>query len=462
VFRTKTSHILIVHQGEAIWVPSDPSQGASPIRQPLEGLLDGAGLSSQVPAGLADRPPALCIVPDHWFGIETYAFRSPKPALIEAFLERKLTAAHPDQPGIRHFFGYKRPSSGQSAEELRACFLLEPEWYRLYGNLQRLGIAPQRITAPAFLWEARLSQTRSDFSSRGTLLIHMEEREGRLYFFHQGHYIFSRKVALPDAVDRIQVLTYEINQSLYLFAQKAKRELERFYLVGGGGAIGGELAESLGRELVPLEVGDSDGVDGLPMGDLPFLTGLLSASVVAGRFPYFRVIHRQVKRELEWRPVQRVGLALGVLLVLLCAGGNLALQGHLKGAGEEVASLKSRLGIAGPGDLAAYEETLDQVLIQEARPRCADTLVQLLASLPAGAQPREIKLETEPQEALLFTALVSSGDARQLSVALQAFVEELRRRLPAAAALSINDIDIRADQAGDPSGYLIALRLELS
>ena len=101
-----------------------------------------------------------------------------------------------------------------------------------------------------------------DFHEGGKGLIHPISSECFLYFFSQGHYLFSRNIAIPDPQhgqsDIFSILTYEINQSIYLFSQKAKAEIDQLYLVSSTKGDVLELSTILGRdvkELNPLDEG---------------------------------------------------------------------------------------------------------------------------------------------------------------------------------------------------------------
>ena len=49
--------------------------------------------------------------------------------------------------------------------------------------------------------------------------------------------------------DQLETLTYETNQSLYLFSQKAKAEIDRIYTASFGYVEAEQLAESLGKQV---------------------------------------------------------------------------------------------------------------------------------------------------------------------------------------------------------------------
>lgn len=99
MFKAQNRHILIVDNLHLCWVATGGAErGACLHRLPLESLIGGAPDAPDLPEALKRSAPTLGIVPDHWFGSETFPFRSTKPALIEAFLSRKLSESHPNSP----------------------------------------------------------------------------------------------------------------------------------------------------------------------------------------------------------------------------------------------------------------------------------------------------------------------------------------------------------------------------
>ncbi|MBI5064302.1 MAG: hypothetical protein HZB87_12770, partial [Desulfatitalea sp.] len=170
MFDKKLKAIVVVHNDSVYWVACGQS-GNCPgtIQLPLEQLLNDPDAADRIPTGAKGNHQSLWIVPDHWFGMESYPFQSDKPSLIVPFLERKLTAAHPECKEVRQFFSYLRTPAAGGGRELLAYFLQDEKAYRLYDALGKLDLAPRYITTPAFLWVDRLSQVFSDFGKEGTL-----------------------------------------------------------------------------------------------------------------------------------------------------------------------------------------------------------------------------------------------------------------------------------------------------
>jgi hypothetical protein len=464
MFAKKLKAIVVVHHDSVYWVTPGRSQaGPDTTRLPLEALLEAPDAVGRVPSAAKANHQSLWIVPDHWFGMERYPFQSDKSALIVPFLERKLSAAHPECKAVRQFFNYRRTPAAAGGHELLAYFFQDEKAYRLYDALDKANLAPRYITTPAFLWVDRLSRMLPDFGQEGTLLVHMGPSECQLYFYFKGNHLFSRSVILSEGPDRMEALTFEINQSLYMFSQKTKSELSRIYLLADAADGPEAFSQALGRAVVdmaPLLAGQAT----IALDDVPLLTGLLPEADAFTQPPFFSVTQRQVQRELAWEPVQYAGIAVGAALLLPLIGLNLLLGHMLRGDGEDHDNLR-RQAISQTIPLAEYQSALEQVLQARQRPACAETVGRVLASLPPGMRVRELGLALEEPPAVTLKAALQAQDADRLKATLMQLVSGLKSRFDLPADFSLSDIEIgmdpQADQHAAPQ-YLIALRLELT
>ena len=461
MFAKKLKAIVVVHNDNIHWVTRGRSDdGPGTVRLALEELLEDPAAAGRIPSAAKANHQSLWIVPDHWFGMESYPFQSDKSALIVPFLERKLGAAHPECKAVRQFFNYRRTPTTSGGQELRVYFLQDEKAYRFYEALDQAHLAPRYITTPAFMWVDRLSRLLPDFGQEGTLLIHMGARECQLYFYFKGNHLFSRNVILSDGSDRMEALTFEINQSLYMFSQKTKSELSRIYLLAAAADGPEAFNQSLGREVVdlaPLLAGQAT----IELDDVPLLKGLLPETDAFTRPPLFSVTQRQVQRELAWEPVQLAGITIGMAMLLLLIGQNLLLGQMLRGDAEDRDNLR-RQAISKAVSLAEYRSDLEQVLQARQRPECADTVQRILASMPAGLRVRELGLTLEETPAVNLKAAVPAQDAEQLKATLTRLVAGLKNNFNLPADFSLNNIEIGMDPQADRPQYLIAVRLELT
>jgi hypothetical protein len=466
MFEKKYKRVIVVHNDEVCWIGDPGAEGNRQFfRLPLEQVLNDESTALQMPEWLKGSAKTLCIFPDHWFGCSTYPFQSRKPSLIEPFLERKLTAANPGQKSLRHFFNYRHVLNSGTGE-LFAFFLQEDNSFRLYNALHKLNHAPQRITSPAFLWEERLQRGDQDFSHLGTLLIHIAGQECQLYFYYQGKYQFSRSVMLSDASDRLEALGFEINQSLYMFSQKAKSELDRIYLVCDAAHCRDELGQTLGREITDLHSLTDQWTNAVKIPEMAPLDGLLQPSQMTSSASFFSVIHRQVKRAMEWRPVQLAGIVSGLILLLGLTGENILLGRMLAEDQRENQSIQQSLIVHDcPVTLSESADTLDQVLNMAAQSALAEKVFQLPEGFAPQMKIKKLDLALESPPKLKLSAFVQARSAEELTLVLTRLINQMKAAFKGAQALSLNDIDISLDLPGDrltPNRYQIEFQLELT
>jgi hypothetical protein len=156
-----------------------------------------------------NRSKTLLVVPDHWFKHEYLPFQSNKNALIRVFLERKLKAAYPKSQFVSQFLSYTTRQREVEHRGISAFYLEDENGYRLHEALCKVGLTPQLITTPALLWAVKFKSLLPDFSKQPALIVHSQKDQAFLYFFCEGDFIFSRKVALQEGNN--ESLVFEIN-----------------------------------------------------------------------------------------------------------------------------------------------------------------------------------------------------------------------------------------------------------
>jgi len=466
VLREKHTVLMAVHNEELFWLSTDAAdQGRCLWRLPLETVMEGRIGTPPSPETVRGNNQFLCLVPDHWFGVESYPFKSNKPNLIEPFLVRKLSAGHPNLHAIGQFFNYKKAPATDGSDNLYVYYLNEEKAYRLNSALRKASLAPLGFTTPAFLWEEMLNKASREFSQAGSLLVHMDHHECRLCFYFNGSYQFSRHVVLPDDAEKIGAITYEINQSLYLFSQKTRSELKQIYLLAADPTSGTALSEALGRELIDCVPLIPEHQRDLVLPEVPFLSGLLPKGPFAKKASVFSVIHRQVKRQREWRPVQLTGIAVGLLLVLLLLGEAFILDGKQRTAEYQRRQLQNQMRASAGTVLTDYTQAFEQVMQRVDRPSCADAALRTMDSLPANARLKELDMSLAPNPVIKVTALVDARDTDQLRATLSQLITNLQATFTSAQPLSLSDIDVGPAPDDDRQGlprFTIAFQLELA
>jgi hypothetical protein len=177
------------------------------------------------------------------------------------------------------------------------------------------------------------------------------------------------------------------------------------------------------------------------------------------------VIHRRVKRQREWKPVQLTGIAVGLLLALLLLGEAFLLDGKQRTAEDERRQLQHQMRASAGMVLADYAQTLEQVMQRVDRPSCADAALLTMASLPVNARLKEFDLGLTPTPVIKVTALVDAQDTDQLRASLSQLITNLQATFTSMQPLSISDIDVgpapEDDQQGLPR-FTIVFQLELA
>jgi hypothetical protein len=175
-------------------------------------------------------------------------------------------------------------------------------------------------------------------------------------------------------------------------------------------------------------------------------------------------MHRDVRRALEWKPVQTAGIAIGLALVLALAGERWALGRLLRDARIEGRQVHSQALALGTGDLSESAAAVDRVLLRMERPDVSVTALRVLDSLPAEVRLDSFELVMEPNPSLALQARVEARDMEHLSTVLSQLVDRINRRFHGGEAVfSIRDVDIGGDPAEAAGGlnrYRIAFSID--
>jgi hypothetical protein len=450
LFRKGSTPITLIGNDEIYFILQGGS-GEGQILDPFSFdrfLTDEADLSA-VPETFHHQANSVMVVPDYWLQSLSFPFQSKKRSLAEAFLERKLRADFPEMPEVQDFYEYFFHRTDENETAVYAYFLRDPTFFQIYDQLVRWNLHPRRITTPAFLWASQLRERIPDFHKGGNAFVHILSNECFLYFFFEGHFLFSRQITLPefqgDASDQVETLTYETNQSLYLFSQKAKSEVDRVYVSSFGHVEADDLAEKLGRQIeevagleeeltkVSTTIGQPGLLSGLYLPDLSQSQKFLSIS------------HRPLEKEQQWRPVQKVGIAVGLVLLLLLVGEGVLLWQWSKPVGRETSPGGGRKAREAAEALRQYNEALDLFLKESQRPSAGKTIINLARSLPENVWIKEVVVETEPTPGVALTGTVRAGEPSQFRETLSEFLDGLKDRFEGAASLGLQDIGVETD-----------------
>ncbi|MCU0590229.1 MAG: hypothetical protein MUC57_01990 [Desulfobacterales bacterium] len=389
------------------------------------------------------RSNLLLIVPDHWFKHEFFLFKSPRNSLIKPFIERKLKTAYPNLPAAQDFFSFSFRQRAATGPGVRAFHLYEPVFYDLYAALCNAHLTPRWITTAALLWEERLRLRIPEFPTQAAMLVHLHAQGAFLYFYFQGDFLFSRTVALPESAERWDALLFEVNQSIYLFSQKAKSDLNQIYLIGNEAGFQQRLSDVLGRP-VQLIAGDSP-AKALPR-ELAHLEALLDQNGVAAPGDAYSVTHSRVQQEVKWRPIQWVGMVVAAVLLLFFVAENQWLDERLQ---DEII-VRSQMRRQQPITLADYDVALLELTEDAKRPSAAHTISKIISSLPEDVLINEFKMDSDAVR-LDVSATVYVDTVDRFRSRLKLLIDALNRKFKLDPAMTIEDMVFNLEEMKNPS-----------
>ncbi len=397
-----------------------------------------------LPGPLSGAVNSVLVIPDYWVGNTFYKFQSEKKSLVETFIERKLTSDHSDLPTVTDFFDYSETGGEADEKGLFVYFLQEPKSYEIYQRLAGLNIGPQKITTPAFLWNNKIYRYEDQFRESGQCLVHMVGTDCFLYFFDRGSFLFSRSIVLPDSGegsdDALSALNYEINQSLYLFSQKARTDQIQIHLLSPEPSNAGKLSDLMERDVSDL----GDKIQ-KPMDDeTTERLSVISAFDTRDLSPYasfLSLTHTQLKKDLEWKPIQLVGIFIGLIMLTILGVESLFL--HRLSLSQNVFMSRSEIQAQAGADeiLQRYDESLDLMTREAQRPSLQQSIIKMVKSLPSGIQIRELTVELENGPQLGMKGLVTARNPIHFRNLLAQFLDRLKIYFEGCRNLRIQNID---------------------
>jgi len=434
----------------------------------LEALFVSDPPADTIPASIRDRKNTLLIVPDYWLGNSSYKFQSRKKSLADAFVARKLHEQFSDQPEIKYFFDGTFYQREQTEKWVYAYFLQDPQFFQLHPQLAHFNLQPHRITCPALIWQQKIRQEIPEFDSGGKGFVQLLPKMGLLYFFFEGNFLFSRKIPLAGAQlqpsDNYDAIAYELNQSLYLFSQKAKTEIDKLYLVSHEAESGRALSEVLGREIHDLNylINGSNALQG--SANATGAIGFLSPSDLLPGKSFLSLCHRVLKKELEWKPVQFAGIAVGLILFFLLGIETIVLHkwSHQIQLPRSIGG--NSLTVEESHEIQQYNEALDAILNELERRSPQVVLRKIAQSLPPNVRIQEMVLETEDNPGVDLKGVVRADDPEHFKACLSTLIANINANFQGRRMMTASDIDFEVNQNQPSQGgqdYLINFRLDL-
>jgi len=470
MFKKKDEQITVVNDKKIFFVTYDNNKDLSVIdSHPINKFLSDSFKIKDINKDARSIVNSLLIVPDYWFGNNTYVFQSKKKSLVEAFIQRKLTSEYPDLPDIKDFFEYNFYETDLKENGLYVYFIQEPEAVLLHNRLAEFSFNPHRITTPALLWEQKLKKNMPDFQEGGNAFIHLLSSECFLYFFLRGQFLFSRSINLPssevDLSERITILSYEVTQSIHLFSQKTKADINRFFLLSSGEKDSQELSKSLGRDIE--ELSDKIVVPQAAV-DIYKSIGPVSPFNAADLLPSAKcpgISYGPLKQEMAWKQVQNAGIIIGLIVFLLLSAESFFVW---KSYRESVES-KTKSAIMTQVDpkqiIQEYNDALELFISDAERVSIRETLLNIANSLPENILIEKIVLDVDTNPGVELKGIVMAPSPEEFRDLLSIFLSNLGKHIQGSRSLYINDIDFELDEksAGEQEHniYRIKFRFNL-
>jgi hypothetical protein len=417
---------------------------------PLMDTFDRDNPASNISEKFKDHDFPLLIIPDFWFGNSRYPFHSRSSKIIRAFLARKLASEFPQASRIKDFFSYEVADNKKGEQEIAAIFLQEPKAYELYRFLVQNNIRPIRISSPALLWNERLRKRIDNFNQIGTGLIYLFDSRCSLYFYFRGNFLFSRVISLPefqgDDTPQFEIITYEMNQSIYHFSQRTKTDLEKIFLYSGRQIETNQLSEMLGRDVRTLPSGPERRASLInqnviiPVSDPHEILEPLKLPGVSDR---------EAVNEIEQKKIQLIGIMIGLAMLII-----LGLEfSYLTGVRDREALSLSAAPEGPTQSITQYNEALDVLLNKAGEKNPMDMVGRLIASLPENILVESIVASADPSPAVSLSGIIKAYGADDFSNSLRSLIERVNINVPAQNPLTMNDVDIEIKGDYSGSGY---------
>ena len=480
---SKKTLLTVVNNNEIYFIAFDKHSNINILHGvPLDQFLSSDLNSTPISEKLKEKTNALLILPDYWSGNVLYKFQSKKSSLAKAFIERKLLNEYPKLPDINCFFDFTFDQTDLEIKEINVFFLQEQRAFQLYHKLSDYNFSPACISIPALLWEQKLKRTIPDFDVGGTCFAQLLPSECFLYFFSQGRFIFSRLITFPDfqeksdeipgsvsleSSDRLNTLTYEINQSLYLFSQKTKSEMGKIYLISPDEDSASQLSDNLGREVTDLSAVTSDWkrLRGPPEVSRQLgPTGAFNTSDLAPSKLNLNLTHSSLRKVLEWKPVQTVGIVLSLIMLLVLVTESLYLWGWFRVNGNQITQSRSMSADKQKELVQQYSKALDLILAETDRPSPQKVIIKIGRALPENAWVTDVDLETETNPGVVLNGVIKASGAKQLRDTLATLLKNLNQDFQGTRSLRIQDIDFKIDKSQmeqEYKNFLFTLKFNL-
>jgi len=454
MFKTKSQGMTIVHADALSFVSFAGNKLQVEHTVPLDAFLAEDFEPTSIATKVRNRQNRLLLVPDYWIGQTNLSLPSRKRSVVEPFIERKLASEHPDLAEISLFYNYVFITDQSEQANILTFFLQDPNSYLLYKKLVLLGLPPFDITTPAFVWTKKIGKLHPESANAGIGLIHKIPSGSHLYFYHQEQFLFSRSIQATeismDDTDLLNALTYEINQSVYLFSQKKKADLEYIYIDSSREADAAELAESLGREVQNIAKDYSDTGSDQDKAAVLGPCGIFRPSDLVPSRNFLAIAHRDHAKAREWRPVQMAGVIVGLLLFLILGVQHYYL---LRWSTQEMEP-KISTDISGQSSrevIAQYNEALDLILNENRRKSSWKTMANLAKCLPENVRIKQMQIDLAEAPGVNLRCEIRATDMLEFRNSLSTLLDNIAQTFIGSPKIEAQDVELGRIKTSD--GY---------
>jgi len=454
MIKAKTPIISIVQDQDVFFIDRGAAPGDETLcRTSLPSLLQEENPADTLLKDLRGRKNMLLVIPDYWIGQAVYRLQSRKRSIVEAFIERKLTMEYPDSPDVHLFYAYETVAAEAGGRELYVYYLQDAGAAALYRQLEAADLRPPHMTTPAFLWQRRLKKGIRQFETHGSAFIQKFKTAAFMYFFSKGRFLFSRSIVFSETSDdpseAVNALTYELSQSIYLYAQRTKSDLRHLLMSSHRADDISDLARNLDREIETWEAATN------PVALKTAAPGPIAAFAAAElqmSGDLLTLAHKTHARAREWRPVQVAGMVVGLILLALLGAENFFLIKWTRSNPMPTDSSAIMTGEMPREVIRRYNASLD-VLMQEAqRIAAADAIVKLLRALPDAVSLEQLELTTRDNPRVVLKARAAAERMQHLEAAITQLLNNLSADFVGSRQLGKQDVMIRQPPSAAAAG----------
>ena len=465
----KSKIITLIESDQIFFFSLDPDGSQRIVyKSVLDRFLSLDEEQLEIPKDVLSKTNTLMIFPDYWLGNNYYGFQSKKKSLIAPFVERKLKAEVAGLEEIDNFYGYTTFKASERKQHLNVFFLQDPSAYELYHRLSDLDLSPIRMTTPALLWQYKLTRTHgTEFINGGKGLVHLEDHNCYLYFFFMGQFLFSRRIAFPettlDIEEKVNLLNYEVNQSFYLFSQKTKSGVDAIYLMSDEKDIIQGLSESLNQDIIRCEAEFTDNFSEISRNEVLDLLKPINKEFSSDN-PFLSISYKPLNRAMEWRPIQNMGMAVGILLLVFLFSETLFLKSRANTGFFTPASAYGRIGEDPKQLLRRYSEALEKVTQNRLRPSMGRMMMDLCGFLPDQISIQKALIKTDAPSELTIEAVISAPGPEGFKIILSKLLDHINGKFKPNNPLTEKDIEVHMDRENNghlKARYIVSFHTEL-